>query len=249
MSSSFADSFDQYGGDSPAAGETHLFGDGHLDPDSFSNFDSAPAYSPPPIYASGGEFGSDPAYLSSETNKNGPILPPPTEMQSEEGYALREWRRQNAIRLEEKEKREKEVLSRIVNDAEEYKVEFHRKRQLTCETNKATNREKEKVFLTGQEKFHAEVDKDYWKSIADLIPREVATIEKRKGKKEHEKKSTIAVVQGPKPGKPTDLARMRQILVKLKQNTPPHLKSSPPPATDANAAAPKAATTPPVAVA
>lgn len=60
--------------------------------------------SPTPIYVSGGGFGSDPAEFSSEVDgepfeggytaaSNGPILPPPTEMQAEEGYALREWRR------------------------------------------------------------------------------------------------------------------------------------------------------------
>ncbi|KAK6156122.1 hypothetical protein DH2020_010370 [Rehmannia glutinosa] len=245
MSSSFPDSFDQFGGDSPVAGDTHSVDDGYLGPDSYSNFESTAADSPPPIYVSGGEFPSDPAFFSSETNDNGPILPPPAEMEPEEGYALREWRRLNAIRLAEKEKREKELLSQIIVEAEEYKVEFHRKGQVTCETNIATNREKEKVFIASQEKFHAEADKDYWKSIAELIPKEVPTIEKRKGKKDQEKKPLIVVVQGPKPGKRTDLARMRQILIKLKHNTPPHLKPSPPPApdakTDANAnAAPMA---------
>ncbi|KAI3458538.1 hypothetical protein Pfo_015201 [Paulownia fortunei] len=248
MSSSFADSFDQFGGDSPAAGETNSFDDGYLGPDSFSNFDSTAADSPPPIYVSGGEFPSDPAYFSSETNSNGPILPPPAEMEPEEGYALREWRRQNAIRLEEKEKREKELLSQIILEADEYKVEFHRKRQVTCETNRATNREKEKVFVASQEKFHAEADKDYWKSIAELIPKEVPAIQKRKGKKDQEQKPSIVVVQGPKPGKPTDLARMRQILLKLKHNTPPHLKPSPPPAPDAKPDASAAAKAPAVAV-
>ncbi|KAK4403378.1 Clathrin light chain 2 [Sesamum angolense] len=88
--------------------------------------------------------------------------------------------RQNAIRLEEKEKREKELLSQIIIEADEYKVEFHRKQLTTVETNKVTNREKEKVFVASQEKFHAEADKDYWKSIAELIPKEVPSIEKRK---------------------------------------------------------------------
>ena len=83
------------------------------------------------------------------------------------------------------------------------------------------------VLVAKLEKFHAEADKDYWKSIAELIPKEVVTIERRKGKTEQEKKASVVVVQGPKPGKPTDLSRMRQLLLKLKQNTPPHLNQSP----------------------
>lgn len=55
--------------------------------------------------------------------------------------------RENAIRLEEKEKREKELLNQIILEADEYKVEFYRKRAITCENNKATNREKEKVRM------------------------------------------------------------------------------------------------------
>lgn len=53
--------------------------------------------------------------------------------------------RQNAIRLEEKEKKEKEILQQIIEEAEEYKREFYRKRQLNVEKKKASNREKEKV--------------------------------------------------------------------------------------------------------
>lgn len=53
--------------------------------------------------------------------------------------------RQNTIRLEEKEKREKEQLSQILVQADEYKVEFHRKRQASSETKRVTNREKEQV--------------------------------------------------------------------------------------------------------
>ncbi|KAL3653469.1 hypothetical protein CASFOL_003150 [Castilleja foliolosa] len=232
MSSLFPDSFDPFVGDLQTEGENHSLGDGYLGPDPFTNFDSAAAYSPRPIYSEG-EFASDPVYISPETNGDGPILPPPAEMEPEEGYALREWRRQNAIRLEEKENRERELLSHIIVEADEYKVAFNQKRLLTCETNKAANREKEKVFVDSQEKFHAEADKDYWKSIAELIPKEVPTIVKRKGKKDQDKKPSIAVVQGPKPGKPTDLARMRQVLIKLKHSTPAHLKPSPPPALDA----------------
>lgn len=86
------------------------------------------------------------------------------------------------------------------------------------------------LFLASREKFHAEVDKNYWKAIAELIPNEVPAIEKKKGKKDQEKKPAIVVIQGPKPGKPTELSRMRQILLRLKHNTPPHLKPSPPPA-------------------
>lgn len=57
------------------------------------------------------------------------------------------WIRQNAIRLEEKEKREKEIRSQIIEEGEEYKKAFYEKRNLSIETNKTTNREKEKVKL------------------------------------------------------------------------------------------------------
>uniref|UniRef100_A0A1D1XX61 Clathrin light chain n=1 Tax=Anthurium amnicola TaxID=1678845 RepID=A0A1D1XX61_9ARAE len=175
----------------------------------------------------GGEFASD-----------APILPPPGEMQPEEGFILREWRRQNTILLEEKEKKEKELRNQIIDEADEYKIAFYEKRQINCETNKAQNREREKLFLANQEKFHAEVDKHYWKAIAELIPHEIPNIEKKRGKKDQEKRPSITVVQGPKPGKPTDLARMRQLLLKLKHMPPPHMKTPPAPsAKDGNAAA------------
>lgn len=37
------------------------------------------------------------------------------------------------------------MLKEIFEEAEEYKIEFYRKRKVTIENNKAANREKEKV--------------------------------------------------------------------------------------------------------
>ncbi|KAH7548351.1 hypothetical protein ACOSQ2_032566 [Xanthoceras sorbifolium] len=140
---------------------------------------------------------------------------------------ITEWTRENAIRLEEKEKKERAMLSQIIEEADEYKVEFYKKRVVTCQNNKANNRERELLFVANQNKFHDEADKNYWKAIAKLLPNEVLTIETRKGKKDREKKPSVVVIQGPKPGKPTDLLRMRRILLKLKHNAPDHLKPAP----------------------
>ncbi|KAE9590078.1 putative clathrin light chain [Lupinus albus] len=52
---------------------------------------------------------------------------------------------QNDIQLEEKEKREKELRAKIIQEVEEYKVTFYDKRTLNVDTNKVQNREREKV--------------------------------------------------------------------------------------------------------
>lgn len=52
---------------------------------------------------------------------------------------------QNAIQLEAKEKREKEMRNQLVEEAEEYKRAFYEKRKLNIETNRTSNREREKV--------------------------------------------------------------------------------------------------------
>ncbi|XVF87513.1 hypothetical protein PTKIN_Ptkin18bG0126100 [Pterospermum kingtungense] len=199
----------------------------------FGSSDPSPAYSQSPfgttIHVENGNgtngfgAGNDDVFAS-----DGPVLPPPTEMEPDEGFALREWRRQNAILLEEKEKKEKELRNQIILEAEEYKRAFYEKREKTIETNKTNNREREKLYLANQEKFHKTADKQYWTAIAELIPREVPNIEKKRGKKDQEKKPSITVIQGPKPGKPTDLSRMRHILVKLKHSPPPHMIPPPP---------------------
>ncbi|KAL2344016.1 hypothetical protein Fmac_005301 [Flemingia macrophylla] len=243
-----ADAFSGYGDYStfPAADDVPV--DQASSPEIFGLSDPDPGYSYSPfkpvhMVQNGDENGTENGYGDGDGVfvSDGPVLPPPGEMEPDEGYALREWRRQNAILLEEKEKREKEMRLKIIEEAEEYKVAFYEKRKLNVETNKVLNREREKLYLANQEKFHKEADKNYWKAIGEIIPREVPNIEKKRGKKDQEKKPSITVVQGPKPGKPTDLSRLRQILLKLKHTPPPHMIPPPPaPAKDGNETAPKA---------
>ncbi|KAJ6902268.1 hypothetical protein NC651_019909 [Populus alba x Populus x berolinensis] len=138
--STFADSFAQ-------SESTRPFDDD----DSYAGYNSQPFdesfatgdnvfESQPPIYGQfspqeNGEFGG---------SEEGRISLSPSETEAEQGLALIEWRRQNVILLEDKERREKEVSSQIIKESEDYKVEFYKKRQFTCENNKTTNREKEK---------------------------------------------------------------------------------------------------------
>ncbi|MED6167967.1 hypothetical protein PIB30_007636 [Stylosanthes scabra] len=225
MQSQRFNSFDNYDADSVKDSAADLYGAGD---EVFSSQAAPETPSPPSVHSAAGGF----AAFSAEQNGEGVgggfggsdgVLG--------EGLALREWRRQNAIRLEEKEKKEKEMRMQIIEEADEYKIQFYKKREVNVENKKASNREREKLFLENRDKFHAEADKNYWKAIGELIPREVATIEKR-GKKDKEKKPSIVVIQGPKPGKPTDLSRMRQILLKLNHNPPPHMNPKPPPSSE-----------------
>lgn len=172
-------------------------------------------------------YGFPPSGDSGDFLNGGAVLPPPDEMQSEEGSVLREWKRKNAIRLEEKTRIERERLSQIIDAADSFKEAFNEKRKTHCETTKKNNRDKEKVFLENLENFHATADKHYWKAVAELVPHEIPSMESKfRGK--DKKKPAVVVNHGPKPGKATDLSRMRQVLVKLKHNPPAHMKAPPP---------------------
>ncbi|RXH94605.1 hypothetical protein DVH24_024289, partial [Malus domestica] len=174
---------------------------------------AAEAFSPPSIYAESNGQGFNGGFGGSDDL----TLPPQSEMLPKEGFALREWRWQNAINVEEKEKKEKELLVQIIEQADEFKVGFYQKRKITTKNNKAANKEREK--------FHAEVDKNYWKAIANLIPNEVPAVEKKKMKKDTEKKPSILV-----------------------HNTHPHLKPSPPTSAPTNDAKPSTSSPPKAAV-
>lgn len=83
------------------------------------------------------------------------------------------------------------------------------------------------VFLENLVTFHATADKHYWKAVGELVPHELTALEtKSRGK--DKKKPSVVINHGPKPGKATDLTRMRQVLVKLKHNPPAHMKAPPP---------------------
>lgn len=92
----------------------------------------------------------------------------------------------------------------------------------------------EQVNLADHEHFHNNANKAYWKAVADLVPKELpASLEPRalqlKERKKEKKPSTFVALPGPKPGKPTDMGRMRQILLKLKHTPPAHMLPPPPP--------------------
>ncbi|WZZ02523.1 hypothetical protein YC2023_088444 [Brassica napus] len=105
------------------------------------------------------------------------------------------------------------------------KKAFYEKREKTIETKKADNREREKRSSTTK---LTSITRNPFQS--ELISREVPNIDKKRGKNDPDKKPSMIVIQGPKPGKPTDLGRMRQIFLKLKTNPPPHMMPPPPPA-------------------
>ncbi|RVW44561.1 Clathrin light chain 2 [Vitis vinifera] len=89
------------------------------------------------------------------------------------------------------------MLEEIIKEADEYKVQLYRRRQIACETNKATDREQ--LFEANQDMFHAEAEKNYWRAIMELSSNEVPATEKRR-RNDNEKKPSVIVIQGPSPG-------------------------------------------------
>lgn len=88
------------------------------------------------------------------------------------------------------------------------------------------------AYHADQEHFHKTAGKQYWKAVTELVPKELPASLEPKGrqmKEKKEKKSTFVALPGPKPGKPTDMGRFRQVLLKLKHNPPAHMIPPPPP--------------------
>ncbi|KAJ7942558.1 Clathrin light chain [Quillaja saponaria] len=96
------DSFSNFDGDSvkDSAGDSSpIFGSQSYGEDVFTSQPLPETPSPPSIYSTGEGYSG----LSPEQNGKGfdgdfgasdsPILPPPVDMETEEGFALREWRR------------------------------------------------------------------------------------------------------------------------------------------------------------
>ncbi|KAJ6833917.1 clathrin light chain 2-like [Iris pallida] len=130
-------------------------------------------------------------------------------MAPEEGFVLREWRRlvrdpysftkdasflvivgggtPKCLLLEEKERKEKELRNEIILEAEEYKRAFYEKRKLTCESTRSIT-EKGEASPCRPGEIPRRSDKTVLEGYSELVPNEVPTLEKKRGKKDQDKK-------------------------------------------------------------
>lgn len=159
---------------------------------------------------------------------DGSKLPPPEAMGPEESTILREWKRKKAIELEEKARVSREKHEQIIAQAKEEQEAFYKKRAAQVEQAKINNREKEEAYVASLENMNPKEGGNYWEAVVNHINFEATTVKKdAKSKAKADgpvRTSTLLATQ--KPGKQTDLARMRQILVKLKK-TPPAKANAP----------------------
>jgi len=158
--------------------------------------------------------------LGDDFVSDGPVLPDPKDME-EESILLREWRRKKALELEEKARISREKHAEIIDSAKAETKKFYEKQKQTVAENKVTNREREKAFLSQLESLNAKKGGNTWESVTQFINFESATVKKDSKKpKPGEPQRTSALLNSAKPGKHTDMTRMRQVLLKLKR-TPP----------------------------
>lgn len=159
--------------------------------------------------------------LDEEYNE-GAKLPPPDAMGPEESTILREWKRKKAVELEEKARISREKHEQIIAQAKQEQEAFYKKRTAQVEQAKINNREKEDAYVANLESLNPKEGGNYWEAVVNHINFEAAA-----GKKDAKSKAkvdgpvrTSTLLATQKPGKQTDLARMRQILLKLKKSPP-----------------------------
>ncbi|CAI5464859.1 unnamed protein product [Closterium sp. Yama58-4] len=168
--------------------------------------------------AAAGEYA--PPAEENGTFDGGAKLPPPSQMGSEESILLREWRRKKAIELEEKARISREKHQQVLEDSKAELEAFYKKREFQVTQAKANNREKEKAYVDNLLSLNSKQGGNYWESVCAFTNFDVS-IKKEKAKKKDEPTRMSTQLNDAKPGKHTDLARMRQVLLKLKHNPPP----------------------------
>eukprot|EP00245_Coleochaete_scutata_P015059 TRINITY_DN6574_c0_g1_i1.p1 TRINITY_DN6574_c0_g1~~TRINITY_DN6574_c0_g1_i1.p1 ORF type:complete len:203 (+),score=61.36 TRINITY_DN6574_c0_g1_i1:204-812(+) len=193
--------------------------------DEYSSYeDTPPVYDQaPPTFdddfrgsQGGGGFPDD----FGQEEEAGVKLPPPSAMPTEESILLREWRRKRGLELEEKARISREQHQKILEQAEYEKEIFYNQRQKQVAGAKTNNREKEKVFMAHLEALNAKSGGNYWESVVAFVNFDVVPDRKDKKSGKGANISPRPSTADVKPGKQTDMSRMRQVLLKLKHNPP-----------------------------